>query len=353
MKFSALYERYQGLRTPTFTLTVNGKQLDVGEGVRLERMECRLTARREAGTLSLRAELEPDSRQSGTWLSAVQLGAVCTLALGYGGTEQTVFSGFVYDALWGAPLRGGRLALEMTCLDVRGQLMLSACADAGAARTLSQLVKTLLNQSCCTRMASPRLGTIPQDWDLPFQRTGATDFEILCQAAAFLCFAFYAFGKDVYFGPPRDSAETAVHFDGPNGLMELSRRRTLAGQCGAVAVSGADDKGERIYARQARTPDSGVGVGQIKSALGLDVLQAETAVRTMAQAQYLAQARMEERQRRSSVLLGRCTGLPELGPGKLVQADGVSAQVDGEYYVQTVVHTLDDSGFETSFEAEE
>ena len=353
MKFSGLYETYEGFRTPSFTLTINGSQMDVGEGVELQSLECRLTTLREAGTLTLSAELNHNTDLGSTWLSAVQLGAVCTLALGYVGTEKAVFSGFVYDVLWGAPLDGAKLTLEMTCMDVRGQLMLSACADAGAARTLSQLVSALLSQSCCTRMASAQVKSIPEDWDLPFQRTGQTDFEILCKAADFLCYEFYAFGESVYFGPARDSSQTAVTFDGPNGLMCLRRRRTLAGQCAAVAVGGADDNGERIYARQARAADSGFGVGQIKHALALDIFQAEPAVKTMAQAQYLAQARMQQRQSRGSMLLGQCTGLPDLRPGRFVQVSDLSQPVNGSYYVQTVVHTLDESGFETSFEAEE
>lgn len=353
MTFKTLYDKYEGLYNPTWTLKVNKKRLNVGEGVELERLECRLTTLPEAGTLTLQAVLDTSADGAQVWLDAVQLGALCTLALGYGGTEQEVFSGFVYDAQWGSPLRCTGMMLELTCMDVRGQLMLSSCSDAGAARTLSQLVKKLLGQSCCTRMAKAQVKDIPKDWDLPFQRTGSTDFEILCSIARFLCFEFYACADTVYFGPARDSSETAVSFDGPNGLIELRRRRSLAGQCAGVAVGGADDKGERIYARQARAADSGFGADQIKSALDLDLFEADPAVRTMAQAQYLAKERMKERQRRSSMLLGRCTGLPELMPGRFVQVTGLSEPFNGSYYLQTVVHTIDDTGFETNFEAEE
>lgn len=353
MKLSALYDKYDGFRNPTFTLCVNNQSLNVGSGVKLESMECRLTTLREAGTLTLSAELEVGTDGAKTWLKAIQLGAVCTLSLGYAGTEQKVFSGFVYDAYWDDPLGDTRMMLEMTCLDVRGQLMLASCPDAGAARTLSQLVTKLLGQPCCTRMASAQIKAIPKEWDLPFQRTGPTDFKVLCSVADFLCFEFYAHADIVYFGPARESSETVVTFDGPNGLMRLRRHRSLAGQCAGVAVSGADDKGERIYAREARKADSGFGVGQIKSALALDLSKAEPAVQTMAQAQYLAKARMKEHQRRSSMLLGQGTGIPDLRPGRYVQATGLSEQVNGSFYIQTVIHTIDETGFETRFEAEE
>ena len=352
MTFSDLYEIYGGFRTPTFTLQVSGKTLDVGRGVRLERLECRLTTQREAGSLTLAAELEPGSEGETAWLEAVQLGAVCTLALGYRRKEKTVFSGFVYEAVWDDPLGGSRI-LEMTSLDVRGQLMLSCSADAGAARTLGQLVKTLLDQSCCTRMAEAKIQAIPSDWDLPVARGEKTDFSFLCGAADWLCYEFYAFGTEAYFGPARPRTGAAVIFSGPNGLIRLRRRRTLAGQCAAVAVSGADDTGARIYARAARARDVGVGVKSAASALALDLHQAEPAVRTMAQARYLARERMRARQRRGDLLLGRCTGLPDLRPGRFVEIAEVSEAVNGSFYLRTVVHLLDERGFETRFEAEE
>lgn len=354
MDFSKLSGKYGGFRRPTFALTVNGIRLDSGEGANIETLECRLTARRQAGSLYLAADLAPGSDLGGTWLGAVQPGAVCTLALGYQETHENVFSGFVYEVTWDDPLDTGMQRVELLCLDVRGQLMLSACPDAGAARTLSQLAGAILNQASCTRMAANvQLGRIPEDWDLPFQRAGGTDFAVLCAAADFLCFEFYAFWDTVYFGPARPSSETAVTFDGPNGLTDLRRRRTLAAQCAAVAVSGADDRGERLYARAPRTPDRGFGTGGIGAALGQDLHQAEPAVRTMAQAAHLARVRMEDRQRRGGALIGRGTGLPELRPGRFVEAAGMSEAVNGTYYIRSVTHTIDETGFETAFEAEE
>lgn len=354
MKYSGLHEKYGGFRRPTFSPKVNGQKLNVGDGAKVESLECRLTTRRQAGSIFLLAELTPGKELANTWLSAIQLGAVCTLALGYQETEEDVFSGFVYDVIWDDPLDTGTQQVEMICLDVRGQLMLSALSDAGATRSLSQLVKAVLKQSPCTRMASNvSIGKIPSDWDLPFQRTGPTDFEILCSAADFLCYEFYAFANTVYFGPARDSSEVAVEFDAANGLMRLRHRKTLAAQCAAVAVSGTDDNGQRLYAREARSTDQGYGIGQIKAALGQDVHRAEPAIRTMAQANYLAQARMQMRQHQAGLLIGQGTGIPELRPGRFVKASGLSDQVNGSYYIVDVIHTIDETGFETYFEAEE
>ena len=232
--------------------------------------------------------------------------------------------------------------------------MLSANADAGRTRTLSQLVQAMLSQSCCTKLASTRtIGSFPQDWNLPALRLGLSDYDVLCQIAAFLCYEFYAWADTLYFGPPRPNSSPVFTFDGGTGLIQLERRRTLAGQCAAVAVSGTDDQGRRIYARQARKKDSGFAAKQMSQALSNDLYQPEPAVYTMAQAQYLAKARMQERQHQAGGISGRCLGTPELRPGRFLDISGLSSAVNGTYYIHTVRHTLDVNGFKTDFEGEE
>lgn len=354
MRFSKLLEKYDDMHQPGFTLQVDGKELAAAEDVRLTLLTCELTSRRPAGFLYLEAALNPKGDHGAVWLDALAVGARCSLALGYGRQQEEVFVGFLYDAAWDDPLDGEEMTLSALFLDVRGKMMLSSCADAGAARTMAQLLDAILNQSGCSALASSRkIGGVPADWDLPAQRAGLTDFDVVCQAADFLCCEFYAYADELYFGVPQPDPSPCVVFDSPNGLIRLRRRRTLAGQCAAVSVSGTDDKGERIFASQARAGDSGFGGGKMGGALSGALHQPEPGVRTMAQAQYLSKARMAERQRRAGGLTGQCVGLPELRPGRFVEASGMSRPVNGSYYVHTVRHTLDGSGFETYFEAEE
>lgn len=354
MNFSSLYETYGAMREPGYCLKADGTELETGEDARLLRVECELTSNRQAGMLRLEAALDPGGEHGAAWLDAVQPGALCSLSLGYGDSLTDVFCGFFYDVLWNDPLDGGTILLEALCLDVRGRLMLTSCASAGAKRTLSQLVDTILGQECCTELAAQRtISQPPEDWNLPALRSGGSDYHVICGAADFLCYEFYAFADHLYFGAPRPESGPVLTFDGPNGLMRLARRRTLAEQCAAVAVSGTDDTGERIYSRQARTGDSGFGTDKMGGVLTGDLHQPEAFVRTMAQAQYLSQARMERRQRRAGGLAGHCVGLPELRPGRFITVSDLSEPVNGTYYVHTVRHVLDETGFQTWFEAED
>ena len=354
MKFSALYQTYEAMREPNYALKIGGKTLDIGGSAHLTRIECELTSTRQAGVLALEAVLTPEQEHGAAWLEALQPGAACTFSIGYGTHLTEVFCGFLCDVLWSDPLDGSVMLLEAVCLDVRGRLMLTSCADAGAQRAASQMLRDILSQSCCKELAKKQtIDPPPEDWDLPALRPGPSDYSILCAAADFLCYEFYAFADELYFGKPRPESGAVLSFDGPNGLMSLKRRRTLAGQCAAIAVSGTDDNGERLYSRQARKKDSGFGTAQMSRILSGDLHQPEPFVRTMAQAQYLSKARMERRQRQSGGLTGHSVGLPELRPGRFVEVTDLSRPLNGTYYVHTVRHILDETGFETRFEAED
>lgn len=354
MKFSALYQTYQAMRQPNYTLKVDGGTLATGDDAHLTRVECELTSTLQAGILTLEAALDPKQEHGAAWLDAFRPGAVCSFSIGYGKRLTEVFCGFLYDVLWSDPLNGRVMVLEAVCLDVRGRLMLTSHADAGARRGMSQMIRDILSQDCCGALASKRtIDPPPEDWDLPALRPGPSDYAVVCAAADFLCYEFYAFADELYFGKPRPKSAAALTFDGPNGLMRLKRRRTLAGQCAAIAVGGTDDKGERLYSRQARKADSGFGTDKMSSVLSGGLYQPEPFVRTMAQAQYLSKARMDRRQRQSGGLTGQGVGLPDLRPGRFVEVTGLSKPLNGTYYVHTVRHILDETGFETWFEAEE
>lgn len=354
MKFSALYQTYGAMREPNYTLKIGGKTLDIGDDAHLTRVECELTSTRQANVLALEAVLNPKQEHGAAWLDALQPGAACSFSVGYGTNLTEVFCGFLYDALWSDPLGGTVMLLEAVCLDVRGRLMLTSCADAGAQRAASQMISDILGQSCCKELAKKQtIDPPPKDWDLPALRPGPSDYSILCAAADFLCYEFYAFADELYFGKPRPKSNAVLTFDGPNGLMDLKRRRTLAGQCAAIAVSGTDDKGERLYSRQARKKDSGFGTDKMSGILSGEFHQPEPFVRTMAQAQYLSKARMERRQQQSGGLTGHSVGLPDLRPGRFAEVTGLSKPLNGTYYVYTVRHILDETGFETWFEAED
>lgn len=342
------------MKNPAYLLKVDGVEIKSEERAVLIRLECELTSRMEAGYLYLEGICNPGEAEGKKWLDTFQVGVECQLSMGYGKKLQKIFRGFLYEITWKDPLEEGAMEVKALFLDARGRLMTSACADAGAVRTMSQMITAILTQNCCKSLTSRQnIDPVPKDWDLPIQRKNRSDYEVVCDAADFLCYEFYVCGEELYFVEPRKDTSPIVTFDTTVGMSLLEHSRTLADQCAAVVILGTDDQGERIQTRQARKKDSGFGGSRIGSVLSNDLCFSEQAVRTMAQAQYLAKARMAQRQSRMGKLRGGCMGVPELLPGKFLKVEKQSKPVCGTYYVQRVRHILDRNGYRTEFEAEE
>ncbi len=349
MKFSELSETYHPMRRPSFSLTVGGETLDTGPGARLIRAQCDLTTGPAAGMLEVVGRVDPEGETGKQWLRALQVGAKGSFSLGWNGTDAQVFSGLLYEVSWSDPLAGGGMEVEAVFLDAKGTLALTSVTELAGERKLSALIGAALDASG----ASVTQGTVPADWDLPVCRWGPTCRDVLDEAARLLCWEFYDFCGKLYFGPPRPERESILEYDGPAGLYVLRRFKTLAGQWGAVAVAGGDDGGERLWSKTERPADSGFGTAGISAALGGVLYTPEGAVRTMAQAQYLSQARMEDVRRNRGGVTGRGVGLPLLRPGRFVTFSALSEALNGTYYLRCVRHILNDEGFETGFEAEE
>ncbi len=349
MKFSELLERCRPMREPSFSLTIDGAALDTGPGARLIRAQCVLTSRAPAGMLELVGRIDPEGEMGKGWLRALQVGAEGSLSLGWNGADEEVFSGLLYEVSWSEALDSGGMEVSAVFLDAKGKLALTSLTGLSGERRLSQLVKAALD----TSGAAVTQEAVPPDWDVPIQRWGVSCRDILQQAAEFLGWEFYDWRGRLYFGPPRPEGEAVLEYDGPGGLFELRRSKSLAGQWAAVAVAGGDDGGQRLWSETKRPADSGFGTDKMSAALSGVLYTPESAVQTMAQAQYLSQARMEAARKNRGGVAGRGVGVPQLRPGRFVTFSGLSEVANGTYYVHTVRHILDDEGFETSFEAEE
>ncbi len=336
------------MRTPSFSLAVAGRTLPTGPGARLLRSESVSTSRMEAGMLTVQARIDPEGAEGKDWLAALQVGAQGTLSLGWEEDNTEVFSGLLYEVTWSDPLSRGGMEVEAVFLDAKGKLALTTLPDMGGGKTLSQLIRSALDAAG----AEGSVGSVPEDWDKPVRLWGKNCRAILQRAAELLCWEFYDWQGTLYLGPPRPESDPILEYDGPEGLADLHRWKTLAGQWSKVAVAGADDAGERIWSETDRGADSGYGTDKLAGALGACHMP-EPAVSTMAQAQYLSKARMEAVKGHSGGVRGRSLGVPQLRPGRFVKLGGLWDGSDGTYYIHTVRHVLDEDGFETTFEGEE
>lgn len=141
-------------------------------------------------------------------------------------------------------------------------------------------------------------------------------------------------------------------------LIEFRPTITAAHQVKSVTVRGWDvDKKQAISAtaRAGNTPDLvGAGVDAATDIGGenaRDDVVVHCDVENHEQALSLARAMLAQRAYAFRTAKGKLIGLPELRLNDNVEIHGVGARFGGLYHVTKVVHTLNDRGYVTEFEA--
>lgn len=204
-----------------------------------------------------------------------------------------------------------------------------------AART--QPVKTRIDQS--------------QETDLSFvsklaKRNGAT---------------YYLRDRKLHFGPRRNDKTAEVELTWGEGLVSFRPEANLARQITEVQVHARSAaKGEPIVGRARRGDETGrdtraeSGGDRVGTALSdSPVLKVRAAVHTQAEADARAKAILEERSQDFVKGSGESVGVPAIVPDTNIALDGLGRGFSKTYYVSEATHSIDSSGYKTSFRVEE
>jgi phage protein D len=166
-------------------------------------------------------------------------------------------------------------------------------------------------------------------------------------------------GGELHVSPRQDVRRGVVELALHSQLRRVTMLADLAHQVNEVTVTGWDpSRGQRINSRSTgfqQGPGSGRWAGDLLSnALGRRTHQiAHLAVITDDEAQALADATFDERQRRFVTAKGTAEGNPTIRAGTHVKLTGLSARFNNTYYVTRCCHRYDlERGYETDFSAE-
>jgi len=172
---------------------------------------------------------------------------------------------------------------------------------------------------------------------------------------------FYERGGTLYFGPRHNDTTAVAELVWGEGLLSFSPEANLARQIAEVRVHcRSAATGEEILGRARRGEESGrdtrarSGGERVVAALASDpVLNLRAAVSTQEEADARAQAVLEERSQDFVTGRGECVGLPELLPDTNVTLSGLGRAFSKTYYLAETTHTLDGSGYRTTFTVQE
>jgi phage protein D len=166
-------------------------------------------------------------------------------------------------------------------------------------------------------------------------------------------------GTELHVSPRQDVRRGTVELALHSQLRRVTVLADLAHQVNEVTVTGWDPaRGQRINSRSTgfqQGPGSGRWGGDLLSnALGRRAHQiGHLAVTTTREAQALADATFDERQRRFVTANGTAEGNPAIRAGTHIRLTGLSPRFNNTYYVTRSCHRFDlERGYETDFTAE-
>jgi phage protein D len=162
----------------------------------------------------------------------------------------------------------------------------------------------------------------------------------------------------LYFGPstPGDGGGAITYKLGfHRSMIDFSPHFTMSNQVGTVKVTARDQLSKATFTGQATRAD--IGLNQDLESFVTDTIRAQTKtvsnmpLQVNGQAQQLAREVMRNIMEQMLTATVNCPGLPGIRAGTMVEITDVGSRFSGPYFVTSSTHTIDDSGYRTSFTA--
>ncbi len=188
-----------------------------------------------------------------------------------------------------------------------------------------------------------------------------SDMDFLIKLAERNSFTFYVRENEFYFGARNKNATGDIELEWGKGLLSFSPEANLAGQVGSVEVrSVSAERGELIIGRAFAGDESDTrprarsGSEHISGALNNQPsITVRASVHTQEEADRLAQAVLDERGQNFITGNGESIGLPEILPDINLEIKELGQPFSQIYYINGAKHTINGSGYKTSWNAEQ
>lgn len=355
--YEQLESKYNGWRAPTAKVFLNGILLSA-ENWRIKSVECSTGAESSAGICSVILSDVYD-RENSQFLCGDDwpLGSIVEVELGYIVTEP-VFKGYLYRLEYEL---GKESPPEVTllCMDVKGAMMGCGRIDLSGGITYRQVIQGLFSgenaRGYGVLCGSPELDGIPElDNTVSFSPIQTDDYCFLSDTAQRFGLEFFVSQGKLILRKKPVSAPILLELSFDQGIERFHAVLSTAGYVKSVTVHGSSDderdsekkrtlgKADNTQPIAAESSDAGRLIGQRSGEFF------SAGAKDDKTAQELAEAQMRRRQELASEVLIRMTGLPELLPGFSVSLVRFSPKLNGNLYLTSVTHRMDETQFTTT-----
>jgi phage protein D len=356
-EFERLARIYDGFMAPGVEITVGGTWLDTSV-VPVTNVTVTIDAGNAAGgaTVSIRGMYnEALSEWSDALLDSVRIGAKLQISLGYTSKKQ-VFYGFIDDfTVSYTPEESA--AVSITGIDAKAFLMNAAETKYYENTTPYDIINEML-QGCMGSGFATKISlakaTDFTDLGAQIVQKSENDYRVLCSLAEVNNMNFFVVNGELIFQKVVDKTTPIITLELGTSLLSFTRTVSLHKQVGEIVVRSHSKIGDKAIEGSAKSTSLGSGksAGAFVSSLNKKVREITSDfVTTPKECKALAQ-NLFDRQAMDFVSgSGRCTGLPELIPGRYIKLTGMDEESNASYFISKVKHTVSaDGGYYTDFD---
>ncbi|MCC2685773.1 MAG: phage late control family protein [Paenibacillaceae bacterium] len=347
--YSTLETKYQAFMAPTGKVKFNGN--DAG-AMAIASIRIQMSAANDADTATILITDAFDlvERQF-KWIdSSIKIGSTVEIEMGYVDKLTALFYGHITSIQYQFTSEGTP-SLVVTAMDISFKMMRGQKSRLWNNKKISDVVTEIAQEYGIS--SSTVDATTEQHAVLAKGRE--SDYRFIQNLALGLNYEFFFVGKKMYFRKKMSDKSPTVTLSYMKNLTQLQLEHNLAEQVSEVEVRGWNVKEQKeITGKSGTIHKSGSG-----QKTGKDLLQAMGGVYTeviyanppsVAEANKIAEAILNERALKLVSGEGECVGLPEIRAGRFIKFDGLSKELNLAYYVTRAVHMLDSNGYRTLFQ---
>ena len=351
--FKALSSKYGDFRGPSFSVKVDGTELDSSK-MPIISLEVELNADGSAGGCRFAVESLYDHEKS-KWINnlekIIKVGAKLEVKGGYVKTEE-IFYGYV-DEFSLQHSGHGPPRLSVTGIDGFGYLMSCRQPIYGGQKQPQKVVEEILNKAVSAGYAKKKTVGSLSGFTIPIVKDRMDDYKYLRLLAERYCVNVFAVDGELIFDNVMKNSSSLITLTVGAGLLDFEKRMSLRGQVGEVEIWGRDVNQKFIKGSAKSVSVGGSGKSAVEYASGFKtaVLRLYNEyVRTEEECVKLAQAKLDSIAMDFISGRGVCVGLPELIPGRFITIEGIDGAVEGSYFVTKVLHRFSRRGYYSMFE---
>lgn len=364
MDYKAIKKKYCEFVYPMVTLQIGDKIFaDNKNNLILSSISVELSSGHEASAASFSVygvyNLEEGQYSFSKFKEYVQLGSAVVISLGYGGVMEEVFVGFIAQTRF-VKTDADIHHVEVTAMDVKGLMMANSYVRQMTAANYGDAVEEIFRKPMYQKMNTGGIYKSVHVDNTPDRKSGQenkvssytvemvseSDYEFIVKAAKRFNYEFFVDTGVIYFRKAKSAPEECLLEIGMDkGVRSYDITYDITGLVKSVEVRGMDTAKAVMVSAVQKTSNKISTGNKAKSLIGqtAKVVVDANAV-SKEQAQYRAEALMEEISYRFGTLECTCTGIPELKPGHFIKMTGLGGPCDNRFYVTQTRHVISDTG---------